>query len=58
MATLIAGKSSSRYQIHIKGNSFPKTIFNQTISKGNKVLIITDTGIPKKHVKKIKDAIS
>ena len=58
MATILAGKGLSRYQIHIKGNSFPKTIFNQAISKDNKTLIITDSGITKKHIKRIKDAIS
>ena len=57
MATILAGKGLSRYQIHIKGNSFPKTIFNQAISKDNKTLIITDSGIPKKHIKRIKDAM-
>ena len=40
MATILAGKGLSRYQIHIKGNSFPKTVFNQAISKDNKLSLI------------------
>ena len=58
MTTIIAGKGSSKYQIHIKGKNFSKTIFNKNIRKNNKVLIITDSGVPKKHIRKIKDIIT
>ena len=58
MTTIIAGKGSSKYQIHIKGKNFSKTIFNKDIRKNNKVLIITDSGVPKKHIRKIKDIIT
>ena len=58
MTTIIAGKGSSKYQIHIKGKNFSKTIFNKDIGKNNKVLIITDSGVPKKHIRKIKDIIN
>ncbi len=58
MTTIIAGKGSSKYQIHIKGKKFSKAIFNKDIGKNNKVLIITDSGVPKKHIRKIKDIIS
>ena len=58
MTTIIAGKGSSKYQIHIKGKNFSKTIFNKDIKKNNKVLIITDSGVPKKHIRKIKDIIT
>jgi len=58
MTTIIAGKGSSKYQIHIKGKNFSKTIFNKDIGKNNKVLIITDSGVPKKHIRKIKDIIT
>ena len=58
MTTIIAGKGSSKYKIHIKGKNFSKTIFNKDIGKNNKVLIITDSGVPKKHIRKIKDIIT
>jgi len=58
MTTIIAGKGSSKYQIHIKGKKFSKAIFNKDIGKNNKVLIITDSGVPKKHIRKIKDIIT
>ena len=58
MTTIIAGKGSSKYQIHIKGKNFSKTIFKKDIKKNNKVLIITDSGVPKKHIRKIKDIIT
>mgnify|MGYP001196396004 FL=1 len=58
MTTIIAGKGSSKYQIHIKGKDFSKTIFNKDIGKNNKVLIITDSGVPKKYIRKIKDIIA
>ena len=58
MTTIIAGKGSSKYQIHIKGKNYSKTIFNKNIGKNNKVLIVTDSGVPKKHIRKIKDIIT
>ena len=58
MTTIIAGKGSSKYKIHIKGKNFSKTIFNKDIGKNNKVLIITDSGVPKKHIRKIKEIIT
>jgi 3-dehydroquinate synthase len=58
MTIIIAGKGSSKYQIHIKGKNFSKAIFNKDIGKNNKVLIITDSGVPKKHIRKIKDIIT
>ena len=58
MTTIIAGKGSSKYQIHIKGKNFSKTIFNKGIGKNNKVLVVTDSGVPKKHIRKIKDIIT
>ncbi len=58
MTTIIAGKGSSKYQIHIKGKNFSKTIFNKDIRKNNKVLIITDSGVPRKHIRMIKNIIT
>ena len=58
MAKIIAGKGASKYEIHIVGEKFPKSLINQNIGKKSKVLIVTDSGVPKKHINKIKDAVT
>ena len=58
MTTISAGKGQSKYDIHISGNTFPKFVLNKHLENKNKILIITDDGIPKKHIKKLKDAIN
>ena len=57
MATISAGKGKSKYNIHISGNNLPKIVLNKHLGNKNKILIITDDGIPKKHIKKLIDAI-
>ena len=57
MSKIIAGKGSSKYEIQIVGKKFPKSLINQNISKKCKVLIITDSGVPKKHIKDIRETI-
>tara|TARA_B100001059_G_scaffold55145_1_gene49934 strand:- start:6085 stop:7149 length:1065 start_codon:yes stop_codon:yes gene_type:complete len=57
MSTISAGKGKSKYNIHISGNNFPKIVLNKHLGNKNKILIITDDGIPKKHIKKLIDAI-
>lgn len=57
MATISAGKGKSKYNIHISGNNLPKIVLNKHLGNENKILIITDDGIPKKHIKKLIDAI-
>ena len=57
MATISAGKGKSKYNIHISGNNLPKIVLNKHLGNKNKILIITDDGIPKKHIKKLIDEI-
>ena len=58
MVEILAGKGSSKYQIHITGKNLPKSILNKHIGKKNKVLIISDKGVPKKHINTIKGLIN
>ena len=46
MSILTAGKGDSKYNIHISNKIFSKNILHKYINKKNKVLIITDDGIP------------
>ena len=52
-----AGKGISRYKIVITDKSIPSLELNKNISKNSKVLIITDSGIPKNYIKALKDQI-
>ena len=47
MAEISAGKGKSKYKIHITGKSLPNSEINRHIGLNNKVLIVTDSGIPK-----------
>ena len=58
MSILTAGKGDSKYNIHISNKIFSKNILNKYINKKNKVLIITDDGIPKKHMLSLKKNIN
>ncbi len=53
MVTMSAGKGQSRYDIHI-GKNISKSILNKHLGNKNKVLIISDNGVPKKHIKELK----
>ena len=57
MVTISAGKGKSRYDIHISKN-IPKSILNKHLGNKNKVLIISDNGVPKKHIKELKNKIN
>ena len=56
MAVLSAGKGESKYNIHIS-NKIPKNVLNKILSTKNKVLIITDSGVPKQYLKSLKKDI-
>ena len=58
MSIISVGKGETKYNIHISGNNFPKTILNKHLKNKNKILIITDDGIPKNHIKKLKNTIN
>jgi len=57
MATISAGKGQSRYDIHISKN-ISKSVLNKHLGNKNKVLIITDNGVPKKHLRELKNTIN
>ncbi len=57
MATISAGKGQSRYDIHIDKN-ISKSTLNKHLGNKNKVLIITDNGVPKKYIKELKNKIN
>ena len=58
MSIISVGKGETKYNIHISGNNFPKAILNKHLRNKNKILIITDDGIPKNHIKKLKNTIN
>ena len=58
MSIISVGKGETKYNIHISGNNFPKAILNKHLKNKNKILIITDNGIPKNHIKKLKNTIN
>ena len=57
MAEILAGKGKSKYKIHITGKSLPKSEINRQIGLNNKVLIVTDSGIPKTYIKELRNII-
>ena len=57
MFEIFAGKGSSKYKICITSRSIPKKELNKNIKKNAKVLIITDSGVPKKYIKNLKDSL-
>ena len=58
MTIISAGKGASKYNIHITGKKLPKSVLNSNLGKKNKILIVTDSGVPKKHIKKLKELIN
>jgi len=56
MIEIFAGKGSSKYKICITSGSIPKKELNKNIKKNAKIFIITDSGVPKKYVKSLKDS--
>tara|TARA_B100000073_G_scaffold10953_1_gene9197 strand:- start:161 stop:1225 length:1065 start_codon:yes stop_codon:yes gene_type:complete len=57
MVEISAGKGKSKYKIHITGKSLPKSEINRQIGLNNKVLIVTDSGIPKGYIKELRKII-
>ena len=48
MIELSAGKKTTKYKIYISKTAPNKKVLNQNIEKEKKILVITDSGIPKK----------
>ena len=57
MKALSAGKNKSKYNIYITSKKLPKAVINKQISLKNKILIITDDGVPKKYIKELRNSI-
>jgi len=57
MTTISAGKGQSIYDIHISRN-ISESVLNKHLGNKNKVLIITDNGVPKKYIKELKNKIN
>ena len=57
MSIISTGKGLNKYDVHICGNSIPTSQLNKHLGLKNKVLIVTDNGIPKKHITKLKKLI-
>ena len=51
--SVYAGKGKSKYEILITGKNIQKTQLNKYLNKNRKILLITDDGVPKLHLKKI-----
>ena len=55
MAKVITvGKNNSQYDVHIFNKSINKASLVRALKNNNKVLIITDSGIPKKYLNELK----
>jgi 3-dehydroquinate synthase/shikimate kinase/3-dehydroquinate synthase len=49
--TIKVGKGSSRYEVIISKNALTKTNLAPQIKSSKNILIVTDSGIPKKYIK-------
>ena len=56
--TIKVGKGSSKYEVIISKNALTKSNLTPQIKSSKNILIVTDSGIPKKYVKELKAKIS
>ena len=56
--TIKVGKGSSRYEVIISKNALTKFNLASQIKSSKNILIVTDSGIPKKYIKELKAKIS
>ena len=56
--TIKVGKGSSKYEVIISKNALTKSNLAPQIKSSKNILIVTDTGIPKKYIKELKAKIS
>ena len=57
MSKIAAGKGDTKYNIYIS-NKISKKTLNHYLKTYNKLLVVTDSGIPKEHLKKLKSNIN
>ena len=56
--TIKVGKGSSKYEVIISKNALTKSNLASQIKSSKNILIVTDSGIPKKYIKELKAKIS
>lgn len=57
MSKIAAGKGDTKYNIYIS-NKISKKTLNHYLKTYNKLLVVTDSGIPKEHLKNLKSNIN
>ena len=57
MSKITAGKGDTKYNIYIS-NKISKKTLNHYLKTYNKLLVVTDSGIPKEHLKNLKSNIN
>lgn len=58
MSIISAGKGKSKYNIHIEDKELSKNLINRYLNKHSKILVVTDSGIPKKYLKHLESNIN
>ena len=59
MAKIIkVGKKNSQYEVVIARNAVTKTRLSKHLKSKNKILVITDSGIPSKYIRELKNLLS
>ena len=56
--TIKVGKGSSKYEVIISKNALTKSNLTPQIKSSKNILIVTDSGIPKKYIKELKAKIN
>ena len=56
--TIKVGKGSSEYEVIISKNALTKSNLAPQIKSSKNILIVTDSGIPKKYIKELRTKIS
>ena len=57
MSVISAGTGDTKYNIYIS-KQLSKNLLNKYVKRNNKLLIVTDTGIPNEHIKNLKSIIN
>ena len=58
MAKIIkVGKKNLDYEVVIAKNAISKTRLSSHLKSNNKILVVTDSGIPKKFIKELKSTL-
>ena len=59
MAKIIkVGKKNSQYDVVIARNAITKIRLSKHLKSKNKILVITDSGIPSKYIRELKNLLS